>query len=193
MVACSIVFIIALTLLEVLAISTPKHDASSPKMDPYPAPWLIRNSKLNTSSNSAWVTCNIPPRYPIPVTIQDCSILYYRYAALANFHQRRLMHGSIIPRTLGEEDDVCVMRLENYNRRQIDIFSDFDIFSAMFRVLGQCILGYGGAASVGLMNFHVSVAGSIPILQSAAEGENVTSSLSSSQPVAATLEPPDTA
>ena len=185
MIARSTVFIIALTLLEVLATTSPNYDASSPKTEPYTAPPPIRNSESNTSSNAGWVTCNVPPRYPIPVTVRDCGILYYRYAALADFQQQHLIHASVTPRTLGQEGDVCVMRLENYNRRQIDIFSDFDIFSATFRVLGQCILGYGGAASVGLMDFHVSVAGSIPMTrQSATKGENVTLS-PQSQPVTA--------
>ena len=193
MIACFTVFIVALTLLEGLSTSTQKSDASSPEIEPYPPPWLIRNSKLNTSSNSGWVMCNAPPRYQIPVTVQDCGFLYHRYAELANFRQRRVMHTSVTPRTLSEEGDVCVVRLENYDRRQIDIFSDFDIFATAFRALGHCMVsGYGGAASVGPMNFYVSVAGSIPLRQSAAKAENVTLSLPS-QPVAATLEPPDTA
>ena len=193
MIACFTVFIVALTLLEGLSTSIQKPDASSPAVESYPPPWLIRNSKLNTSSNSGWVMCNAPPRYQIPVTVQDCGVLYRRYAELANFRQRRVMHASVTPRTLSEEGDVCVIRLENYDRRQMDIFSDFDIFAAVFRALGRCIdLGYGGAASIGLMSFQVSVAGSIPLRRSAAKAENVTLSLRS-QPVAATLEPSDTA
>ena len=196
MIACFTVLIIALTLLKVLATSPQEHDASSSGMEPYSAPWLIRNSKPNTSSNSSdagWTICNEPPRYPIPVTIQDCRILYHRYAGLADFRQRRMIYPSVTPRTFSEESDICVMRLENYDRRYVDTFSDFDIFAALFRVLGQCVtLGYGGAASVGLMNFHVSVAGSIPTLRSAAKGENVTLSLPS-QPVVTALEHPDTA
>ena len=74
------------------------------------------------------------------------------------------------PWTLSTVDEVCVLRLENYDRRRIDTFSPFDIFSAAFRALGQCSQGVGGAASVGPEFFFASVAGAIPAV---AEDHNV--------------------
>lgn len=78
---------------------------------------------------------------------------------------------------LSMEGDVCVIQLENYDRRRADVFSIFDIFVAVFKVVGQCDQGYGGAASVGSKFFFVSVAGAIPAPHRSAQKHNVTLSL----------------
>ena len=127
--------------------------------------------------NAAWVTCNTPPRYRLPVTVRDCAIPYHRYAGEPNFERRRLWAALATPLTLSLEGEVCVIRLENYDRRRVDMFSIFDVFVAAFKVVGQCAQGCGGAASVGSRFFFVSVAGAIPAAGPLAEKHNVTLSL----------------
>lgn len=127
--------------------------------------------------NAAWVTCNTPPRYRLQVTVRDCAVLYHRYAGGPYFETRRLWAALATPLTLSLEGEVCVIRLENYDRRRVDMFSIFDMFVAAFKVVGQCNQGYGGAASVGSTYFFVSVAGAIPAAHPPAEKHNVTSSL----------------
>ena len=157
----------------ILLVSSHSPDGSSVSKTGEGGDLLRRqeNTTANAHSNSGWVACNSPPKYWIPVTVRDCAILYNRYAAEPTFETLRTWNAIRSPWTLSTVDEVCVLRLENYDRRRIDAFSTFDIFSAAFRALGQCSQGVGGAASVGSELFFASVAGAIPAV---AEGHNVT-------------------
>ena len=137
-----------------------------------------RNASTDApAENAAWVTCNTPPRYRLQVTVRDCAIPYHRYAGEPNFERHRPWAALAAPMTLSLEGEVCVIQLENYDRRRVDVFSIFDMFVAAFKVVGQCNQGYGGAASVGSKHFFVSVAGAIPGAGPLAQKHNVTLSL----------------
>ena len=194
MISCLAVFIISLTILKVSATSVQDRDASSVSkaMGTYDVPAHTQNLTLDGPFNVGWVVCNIPPRYGIVVTIRDCGVLYHRHAGQPGFERRRAIQAIATPWTLGEKGDICVIRLENYDRRQHDVFSVFDIFAAVFRALGQCSQGYGGAASIGLRSFYVSVAGAIPPRRSIAQDQNATLSLPW-VPFVKTSQSPDTA
>ena len=123
-----------------------------------------KNVTNDTTTNVNWFACNNPPQYRIPVTVGDCGLLYHRYAAHRDFTAQRIWQAVLTPIKMEKEGDVCVIRLENYDRGKADKFSIFDMFAAVFRALGQCPSGFGGEASLGSNNFFVTVAGAIPIL-----------------------------
>ena len=172
------VFITSLIVLTVISVSNynPYGSSISTSTEVTDNSLHQENTTVNAPSNSGWVVCNSPPQYRLPVTVRDCAILYHRYAAHPAFKQPRSWDAIGSPWTLSNLNEVCVLRLENYDRRRIDSFSPFDIFSATFRALGQCSQGYGGAASVGSEFFHASVAGAIPGM-STAKDHNMTLSL----------------
>ena len=168
------VFITSLILPRVISVSTHYPNGSSISKSPEVDDVLLHqeNTTVNSRSNGGWVVCNSPPQYQVLVTVRDCAILYHRYSADPIFRNPHTWDASGSPWTLGNVNEVCVLRLENYDHRRIDAFSLFDIFSATFRALGQCSQGYGGAASIGSEFFHASVAGTIP--GTIAEDHNVT-------------------
>ena len=171
-----IAFITSFILLRALSVSVHYPSGSSISTPTEVGDVLLHqdNTTVNAPSNSGWVVCNSPPQYQLPVTVRDCAILYHRYAAEPSFRTLRTWNAMGSPWTLSNVNEVCELRLENYDHRRVDSFSPFDIFSATFRALGQCSQGYGGAASVGSELFHASVAGAIPGI---AEDHNVTLSL----------------
>lgn len=162
------VFITSLILPRVISVSTHNPSGSSISKSMEVDDVLLHQE----NTNGGWVVCNSPPQYQVPVTIRDCAILYHRYAAHPTFRNQRTWNAIGSPWTLSNVNEVCMLRLENYDHRKSDTFSPFDIFSAAFRALGQCGQGYGGAASVGSEFFHASVAGAIP--GTIAEDHNVT-------------------
>ena len=172
------VLITSLILVRVTSVSTYYPNGSSMSQPTEVGDVLLHeeNKTVKALSNNGWVVCNSPPQYRLPVTVRDCAILYHRYAAHSAFRTPRSWNAIGSPWTLSNLDEVCVLRLENYDHLRIDSFSPFDIFSATFRALGQCSQGYGGAASVGSEFFHASVAGAIPGTTTA-EDQNVTLSL----------------
>ena len=158
------VVITSLILLRVIGVSAHYPTGSSFSKSTEVGDVLLhqQNTTVNGPSNSDWVVCNSPPQYRVPVTVRDCAILYHRYAVQPAFRILRTWDAIGSPWTLNDPNEVCALRLENYDHRRIDSFSIFDIFSATFRALGRCSEGYGGAASVGSELFHASVAGAIP-------------------------------